>query len=122
MGQAGKLNRQIFIEQTTQAKDTFQNVQNQWLPFDEDRAEFQALGADSFQTNWKRYGETTARFRLRFRQDIDPAIHRIVMYDDRFSPPTVSVWKISPPYDLKGKQREMFIEASEIKGTDADVN
>lgn len=118
MIQAGKLNRLIIFERTTQTKDTFQNVQDVWNTDFEDRAEFQALGSDSFHVNWKRYGETTARFRLRFRQDVNPAFHRIVMYDDRFSPAVASYWTIHPPYDSKGKMREMFIEASEVKGTD----
>lgn len=119
--QAGKLNRRIVIQQTTQTKpdDGFNNVQDVWADWSTDRAEFQALGSHSFQVNWKQYAETTARFKIRFRQDIDPAIHRIVMLDDRFSPAVQTVWKISQPYDTRGKQRELYIEASEIKGTDA---
>lgn len=118
--QAGKLNRRIFIQQTTQAKDTFNNVQDSWAAFDEDRAEFQTLGSESFHANWKRYAGTTARFHLRFRQDIDPAIHRIVLFDDRFSPAAQSTWTIEgKPYDLDGKLRELYIEVSEVKGTEA---
>lgn len=118
--QAGKLNRPISIEQTTQTKDTFQNVQDQWLPFDDDRADFQSLGAASFHSNWKRYAETTARFQIRFRQDIDPSIHRIVMLDDRFSPAVQTTWTITGvPYDQEGNMRELFIEVVEVKGTEA---
>lgn len=116
--QAGNLNRRIFIQETAQTKDTFNNTQDAFAPWSEDLAEFQTLGADSFHANWKRYAETTARFHIRFRQDIDPALHQIILFDDFFSPAAQSTWTITgKPYDLTGKMRELYIEVSEVKGT-----
>lgn len=120
--QAGKLRRVvIFQSRGNQAVDNFRNPQDAWANVFEDRAEFQALGSLEFQVGWKRYAETTGRFHMRFRSDVDPAKMRILMYDDRFSPAQISIWDIKPPLDPDGRQREMFIEVVEVKGTSADA-
>lgn len=75
---------------------------------------FEPLGSTEFHTAWKRFAETTARFRIRFRNDIDPDKHRIVMTFDA-SPAVQTTWDIYPPYPVKGRPNELYIEAREIK-------
>lgn len=116
---AGKLNRPIVFQRNTGTKDNFQNQRELWTADFEDRAEFQGLGSSEFPVNWQRFSESTARFHIRFRQDIDSAVHRIVMVDDRFSPARTSTWDIFPPQDPEGMMKELFIEAKEVRGTTA---
>lgn len=120
--QSGKLRRVVIFEKRTQTTDSFRNVQDNWVEDFTDRAEDQAAGGDEFHYSWKRFSESTGRLHMRFRQDIDPALHRVLLYDDRFSPPAVQILNIFPPYDPDGRMRELFIEYNEIKGTSDDAN
>lgn len=116
---AGKLNRPIVFQRNNGTKDNMQNKQENWVYDFDDRANFAGLGSAEFPVNWQRFSESSARFSIRFRQDIDPALHRIVLVDDRFSPAKTHTWDIFPPYDPDGKMRELFIEAKEVRGTTA---
>jgi SPP1 family predicted phage head-tail adaptor len=72
---------------------------------------FEPLGGQEFPAFLKRFAETTARFRIRFRAGIDPDKHRIKLTIAGI----VSIWDIQPPLPVDGRKVEMHIEAREIK-------
>lgn len=121
---AGQLNQVIVIEKKLipETQDSFGAPQEDWTP-DTDLmgaaqmlAAFEPLGSNEFHTAWKRFSETTARFRIRYVAGLDPDKHRITWIHDRDASPVVtSIWDIYPPLPVAGKLKELHIEAREIK-------
>jgi SPP1 family predicted phage head-tail adaptor len=103
--EAGKLRELVAFQFKTESQDSFGAPVEIWTTVFEDYAEYQGLGSREFPLSQKRQVESTARFILRYRDDIDPALHRI-QFDDK-------QWNIAAPiHDLK--RTWMVIEASEI--------
>jgi len=82
-------------------------VRDDWHPFLEIWGAFEPIGSREFPIQQKRYEQTTARFRTRYRTDIDPALHRIV-YGGKS-------WNVRSPIDVLGRHIEIVIEASEVQ-------
>lgn len=117
---AGELRNRITVQAKTvpETINTFRNPQEEWADAFELWAAYEPSGSREFPTSWKRFAETTARFRVRSNpqtRQINADKHRIVMIFDRTASPLVSqVWNISPPYPREGKPFELIIEGSEI--------
>lgn len=113
----GKLTRQrITFQRKVVVKGKFNDQKEEWVDDFSVAAAFQPVGSDEFHVAWKRYAESTARFMIRFRSDINPATHRIVMTMDWASPALNSIWDIKPPIAVAGRPFEIYIEATEVKG------
>lgn len=79
-------------------------------------AAYEPLGSREFPDSWKRYDETTARFRIRYQPGIDCDRHRIVMvFDADMCPALTQTFDIFPPLPSNGQRRELTIEAKEIR-------
>ena len=68
---------------------------------------FGQAGSHEFLSAMKMHAETTARFVIRWREGIDPALHRIV-HDGKY-------WDIQAPYPPDGRYIELVIEAKESR-------
>lgn len=68
---------------------------------------YQQLGSREFPIGQKRHAETTARFVIRYRKELDSDKHRI-LFQDR-------IWNIYPPSSRDGRPISLEIEASELK-------
>lgn len=76
---------------------------------------YEPLGSREFPANQKRYAETTARFRIRYKTGIDPERHRIRFTMSPDAEPVVyQTFNIFPPLPTGGKRVELLIEAVEI--------
>lgn len=116
---AGDLRHLVLFQRKTSTVDSFNNAQENWEDDFEDWVSMEALGSSEFNINWQRFSDSTMRFHMWFRSDIDPAEHRIVVRNDRYSPARETIWDLKPPYDPDGHQVEMYIEAVEVMGTNA---
>lgn len=112
---SGQLRQLVTFQSKTEVNDSFGNSVEAWSDAFNEMAAFEQLGSKEFPTAWKRYAETTARFRIRYRAGIDSDKHRIVMiFDESASPQVSSIWNIFPPEAADGKGFELIIEASQI--------
>jgi SPP1 family predicted phage head-tail adaptor len=112
---SGTLRHQLTFQAKTETQDSFGAPVESWTDAFTVPGAFEPLGSSEFPGVDKRYAETTARFRIRYRNDIDPDRHRIVFaMDPDASPPNESIWNIQPPLPVEGKRFELWIEASEI--------
>jgi len=102
---AGSLDRRIVFQIKTETQSRSGAPTEIWTDSVNVAAAFEPLGSREFPLNQKRYAETTARFRIRYRSGINPATHRISYAGQ--------TWDISPPLTI-GRNIEMHIEASEI--------
>lgn len=105
---AGKYDRRILIQIKTETQSRSGAVTEDWeteTPLNV-AAAFEALGSREFPIDQKRHSETTARFRIRYRPDIDPDSNRISYAGQ--------TWNIYPPLTI-GRNVELVIEASEVQ-------
>ena len=102
----GKLRAWITFERNTPTRDTAGGEVPHWAPDFRTDAQFQPLGSREFPSFQKRHSQATARFRIRYRSGIDPALHRI-SYNGKY-------WDITDPVP-DDRRRELLIEVSEIK-------
>lgn len=126
-GGAGKLNRRItfqrlppesgtkdgFGELTAEPTDDIVNVPAAYETLGGGRRGFEFLASE------KRNSESTARFRIRYRPDLDlnmlPATHRIKrIHNPRLHTDVVSYSDIKAAYDLGERHEEIIIEVSEV--------
>jgi len=103
---AGAYDRRVVIQEKTETQSDTGAIVETWADLLNLAAAFEPLGSREFPVDQKRYSESTARFRLRYRSDIDNDIHRIV-YQGK-------TWNIYPPLII-GRNVELRIEASEIR-------
>lgn len=101
---AGGYDKRIWIQSKTETQSDSGNVTETWSNLYNVAAKFEPLGSREFPIDQKRYAETTARFRIRYRPGITER-HRIV-YGGQ-------TWNLSKPLVL-GRNVELQIEASEI--------
>lgn len=102
----GKLSDLIVFESVTTVTDSFGSEVETWAQAFQAYAEYQPIGSREFPVLQKRQSETTARFVIWYRDDIDPALHRILFEGKH--------WNISEP--LHDRERiTTTIEASEIE-------
>lgn len=123
-GGAGKLTRRITLERLPPAdgaKDSFGELTA--LPatdISNIAASYEVGGRGwEFPASEKRNSESTARFRIRYRSDIDlqnlPATHRIKRtHNPRVNPPVVSYSDIKAAYDVHERHIEIVIEVAEV--------
>lgn len=102
---AGDYDRRIIVQVKTETQSRSGDPQETWTDTLNLAAAFEALGSREFPVNEKRYAESTARFRIRYRPGIDSGTHRII-YGGR-------TWDIKPPL-VTGRNVELQIEASEV--------
>lgn len=111
-----KLTFQVKPRGEDETKDTFGSIGETWATDFEVMGAFEPIGSREFKTEWKRYDETTARFRIRYKAGIDCSRHRIAMTFDSYSSPSdISYWDIYPPLPVDGKRSELIIEARESR-------
>lgn len=103
---AGSLDRRIIVQVKTETQSRSGAVTETWANSLNIAAAFEPLGSREFPLNQKRYSETTARFRIRYRTGITPDRHRI-SYNGQ-------IWNIRPPLMI-GRKVALEIEASEIQ-------
>jgi head-tail adaptor len=122
-GGAGVLNRVITL-QSLPALDGPRNdigelTSSPTTAIENIKAVYEPAGGREFPAFEKRHAETTARFRIRYRNDIDvqalPATHQVLYVED---------WELSPPvtrtYDIRhaqiiGRREEIHIQVSEVR-------
>lgn len=102
---AGGYDKRIWIQSKTETQSDSGNVTETWSNLYNVAAAFEPLGSREFPIDHKRYAESTARFRIRYRPGIGAGTHRIV-YGGK-------TWNISEPL-VFGRNVELRIEASEI--------
>jgi head-tail adaptor len=112
---AGTLRHTLVFQENTPTDDSFgaESVDN-WTDAFEVPGAYEPLASREFPTQQKRYSETTARFRIRYRPGIDAAKHRVLFYLDRDNQTTPQIFNIYPPQPVEGRRAELLIEASEI--------
>lgn len=126
-GGAGKLTRRITLERLPPAdgaKDSFGELTDLPEPDIENiAAVYEVAGSANrtgeFLASEKRNSEANARFRIRYRPDIDlqklPATHRIKRtHNPRVHPAIVSYADIKSAYDVGERHVEIVIEVSEV--------
>ncbi len=118
---AGSLNNLVIFEAKTipETQNTFGEPVDVWAEAFREWAAFEVVGSREFPTAAKRFAESTARFRIRYRSELgDPKAadkYRIVMTIDPYASPVVtSTWNIQQPQAIGGQRVEMHIEASEL--------
>lgn len=125
-GGAGKLDRLITLQllpdpnDPDAPKNDFGELTSE--PVDDIvdiRAAVESVGGREFPESQKRHVETTARFRIRYRGDIDvralPATHRLTYIEDRNARPTVvRIYNITHA-EIIGRREEIHIEVSEVR-------
>ncbi len=105
---AGQLrHRLIFQVKTSTTENSVGTPIITWPTAFEVWGAFEPLGSREFPAVQKRHEQTTARFRIRYRNDVDPALHRI-SYAGK-------AWNIHGPIDLGGRGVELHIEATETQ-------
>lgn len=123
-GGAGALNRRITLQRLPDPdgpKNDFGELLAGPVNDIEDiRAAYEAVGTRAFPDREKRYQETTARFRIRYRPGLDiqalPLTHEILYaIDARLSPPLRRRFRITGADDPTGQRFEIHIEVSEIR-------
>ena len=113
--EAGSLRTRITFRKKAETKDSFNAVIEDWDDDSEDITDvpckYEIAGTREFQTAWKRHSESTARFKIRFIEELaeNPADtadqYRILLNDRSFN--------IFPPYDPDQRRRQLIIEARE---------
>ena len=128
-GGAGKLNRLITLQRLPDPdgpKNDFGELLA--IPVNDIvdiKAAYEPAGTRSFPDREKRYSETEARFRIRYRSDIAvartsarkalPETHRVVyVVDHNTSPAATRLFRITGA-DVIGQLDEIHIEVSEIR-------
>lgn len=113
---SGRAEHFLIFQTKTTVQSSFGTLVETWADAFEWWGVFEMLGSREFPAAQKRFAESTARFRIRYRANIDSANYRIVMVLDRESSPiTTSTWNIYPVVPARGKRFELLIEASEVK-------
>lgn len=106
---AGRLRHRLVFQVKTipEAQDAFGAPKENWVDSFTVWGEFEPIGSKEFPAAQKRNSETTTRFRIRFRENIDPDKHRILF--------NAQTWNIFPPYAMpEGRRIETWIEATAI--------
>jgi hypothetical protein len=124
-GGAGRKTRLITLERlpdaNTDDKDDFGEVIGDPVADIEDiRSAYEALGGREFPESQKRNSETTARFRIDYRDGLDllrlQETHRVKRIHNRdATTQVVSYSDIKTAYDLNEKHVEIVIEVSEVR-------
>lgn len=125
-GGAGRLNRLITLQRlpdassATATKDSFGEVTGDpTTAICGIRAAYEPVGGREFPESQKRHAETTARFRIRYRPDIN--VQRVVethqiAYVEDYDANT----RVTRTYDIKhaavvGRREEIHLEVDEVR-------
>ncbi len=114
---AGSLDRTLKLQVKTQTMDERGSEVEQWADYVGRvpcAAEF--AGSREFPLSIKRFSESTRRFVIRYRDDIDSATMRI-LYEENpgLMPPAIQVFDIFPPEHIQERRSYTAIEAKETK-------
>lgn len=120
-GGAGALNRLITLQRLPTGSTRNDIGEIIGTPQDEIadiRAAYEPLGGREFPEAEKRHAETKARFRIRYRTDLNvqalPETHRVLYVEDYETSP-----RVTRVYDIKEAtvidRKEIHIEVSEIR-------
>ncbi len=105
--QAGKLRHRLVFQEKTETQSRSGAAVETWADSFSVYGAFEPLGGREFPVNQKRIAETTARFRVRYRPDIDVDINRISHNSQ--------TWNILAVLPVDGRNIELLIEASELR-------
>ncbi len=116
---AGRLRHRLIFQSKPLPEDqnTFGDALEVWTDAFTLWGAFEVVGSREFPVAHKRFAESTARFRVRYRSELgDPKAadkYRIVFtLDANSSPIATSTWNIQTPMPVDGRRIEMYIEAS----------
>lgn len=103
---AGQLPNKLVFEVMTTTRDSVGAAIQSWNRDFEVWGSFEPLGSREFPIFEKRFEQTTARFRIRYRPNIDAGQHRVIYAG--------KTWDIRGPIDMDGKRIQLVIEAVEL--------
>jgi head-tail adaptor len=122
-GGAGKLNRLITFQtlpDPSGPKNDFGELLAEPEDYIEDvRAAYEPVGGGEFREAEKRHAETTARFRIRYRSDLNvedaPEKYRILYTEDYCaSPKVIRIYNIQHAA-VFGRRDELHFHVSEVR-------
>lgn len=103
---AGELNRRIVIQIPKVTRDDYGDTNETWEDFATVWAEIITSGGREFYAAQKQNAETSAVFRIRYREGLNTRMR--IKYGHR-------VFEILPPInDVEGKHKELLISAKEV--------
>lgn len=101
---AGLLRHKVTLQQVTETADATGDPQETWSDVATVWGALDGLSAQEFFTARQRQGENTVRFRLRYREDVQPKM-RLVVGSRTFD--------IAGAFDPDGRRRDLTILATE---------
>jgi SPP1 family predicted phage head-tail adaptor len=113
MIESGRLDRLITFqiqEELSPAQDDMGTPMKEWVESFSRWAAYEPLGSREFPALEKMHSETTARWRIRYEEILDPTIHAYSSADYRISY-NGTYWNMSPP-SLPDRRETMTIETS----------
>lgn len=116
MAEAGKLDRRITVQiqqETSPITTEFGEPTTTWVESFQCWAAFEPAGTREFPTAQKMFAETTGRFRMRYREALDPTLNPQVASEYRILFNS-SIWNIQQP-SLIGRRNDLLIEATNIQ-------
>lgn len=114
---AGRLQHRLIFQLKTKTDDSFgsESVET-WTDSFTVWGCYEPANSKEFPGFLKRNTEATARFLIRYRDDIDPDAHRIKFAMNPGAPsPNWQYFNLYPPIPEGGKRFSLTIEASEVK-------
>lgn len=114
--EAGKLDRRITFQtevELSPRQSEMGTPLKQWVDAFECWAAFEPVGTREFPSSVKLFAETTGRFRIYYREELDPTFHPHASSDYRvlFND---TIWDIQPA-TLIGRRVGLLIEAKSIQ-------
>lgn len=83
------------------------------------KAAYETVGGREFPESERRHAETTARFRIRYRNDVDvqslPKTHQVTYCEDYDASPIVTRIYDIQHAEVVGRREEIHIHVSEIR-------
>lgn len=113
---AGSLCHKLTFQKLQKTEDSFGKESiEEWVNAFTAYAAYEVVGSREFPTSAKRFAETTARFKVRYRPNLDSAEYRIQFFFDPDHQIEPQIFNIYPPEPLNGWRGGWVIEASEIR-------